>query len=80
MSAPGLRRLWFGKPKCRKRICWLVVEIDVKDRHREIVGQVTILIVAENDADKLVAEIDFSRIILGGRALITRLSLKIRLK
>jgi hypothetical protein len=65
------RQSWFSS---------LVVEVDVEDRHREIVGQIAVLIVAENDADELVAEIDFRRIILGGRALITRLSLKMRLK
>ena len=40
------------------------VEIDVENGHREIVGQIAVLVVAEDDAQKLVTEINLCRIVL----------------
>src|SRR5690606_16338946 len=40
------------------------VEIDVEDRHREIVGQLAVVVVLEDDAEELLTEIDLARIVL----------------
>lgn len=46
-----------------------VSEVDVEDRHREIVRTVAVLIIDVNNTEKFVAYINFSRIVLAGTCL-----------
>jgi hypothetical protein len=41
-------------------------QIDFENRHGKIVGKLSVFLIAEDDADELVTDIDFSRVVLLG--------------
>jgi hypothetical protein len=43
-----------------------IVQIDIQDSHGEIEREIAVLVVPEKDTQKLVPDIDFSRVILAG--------------
>ena len=86
----GLLDQWRGTGSRNRRLCHechagrqaasVIVEIDVENCHRKVERQVAVLVVPEQNAKKLVADIDFAESSLRGRARTCIFGLKVRLK
>ncbi len=46
----------------------LLLEVDLEDRHLELVGELALFLLAKEDADELVADEDLGRVVLLRRA------------